>query len=390
MKKKTIYLHVGTTKTGSTSIQAVLKKHSELLSRKDFSVYTPKRSPRIGDPVQTRKFLKIMRGPAKKGSVEWIETFVDQIRLDPAGKIIFSEECLWELAGRRLNRPLFREFITALQSFSDVKLIVYLRRQDNYLMSAYQQRLRIGRMHGETCCQWAFSFGKMAGADYRDCLEWFLPIIGKDNVSVRVFESGQFVDGSLIQDFLQTVGLNVNDGFLETPSWRNPGLTPFLTELLRCLSASRHTHKLGGALFRELRDGKKESCFRKSGSHAFISPATRCKLIRKYEPGNRWIAKELLGREDGVLFSDPLPSPDKAWQEYRLDKADVRALLEEVDCLSPEQRTQVCRRVLHATRHKPNRLSHFGNMLACTSVRVLRELKARLMATSRGHNKKAC
>jgi hypothetical protein len=49
----------------------------------------------------------------------------------------------------------------------------------------------------------------------------------------------------------------------------------------------------------------------------FAIPAKcRIEILRRCEESNRKVAKELLGREDGVLFREPWPRPDETHQSY--------------------------------------------------------------------------
>jgi hypothetical protein len=353
MKPKIIYLHVGTTKTGSTSIQMLLQENEAILRQKNFAAYTPCRQEQTDHPCRMRglsEYLSLFssRLPTAGKRVEWFGRFLQRLRDEPAERIIISEECLWDVIGSRRKRRRFRSFVNELQTFAEVKILVYLRRQDNYLMSTYQQNLKGGQMGGLTCRQWLrLGLARSGRARYSRCIKWLLPLVGKDNLTVRPFETAQFVQESLLADFLRCVGLDLNDGFSVPEIQRNPGLSPFLAELLRCLGFF-YTEQTAIRPFLWLKWAEGGRFFQKDKEHQFLSPADRRRLMKKHEDGNRWIAKELLGRADGILFYDPLPSENGPWVEYRLNPEEVCGFFKETKGLklSPERRAQMCRQIL--------------------------------------------
>jgi hypothetical protein len=57
-----------------------------------------------------------------------------------------------------------------------------------------------------------------------------------------------------------------------------------------------------------------------------LSPAERADLVVRYSETNAEIAREYMGRDDGVLFRDPLPDPGQPWDQY--DGSSSQALSE--------------------------------------------------------------
>ncbi len=364
LKKKTIYLHVGTTKTGSTSIQMLLKENKEILRQKNFVAYTPCRLQGADCPRRMRglaEYLSLfsLALPTSKKWAGWFDSFLQEIKQEPADHVILSEECLWNTISSWRKRRRFAFLIHELQAFADVKVLVYLRRQDNYLMSAYQQCLKGCQMNGLTCRQWlCWMHDGDARADYSRALKWLLRLMVKENLIVRAFEPEQFFNGSLLADFLHHVGLDIDDGFDIPLKKRNPGLSPFLAEILRCLGFF-YTEKNAIRPFLSLRRKGDERYFNRDREHQFLSPEDRCRLMQEHQAGNRWVAQEFFGRANGVLFYDPLPSADDSWREFQLHEEEVRSFFDEMDDLklSREQRVKMCEQVLSViNRNVPRRV----------------------------------
>jgi len=376
-KKKTIYLHVGTTKTGSTSIQTLLRENQELLRQKGFAAYTPCRLGGADNPYRMRgvaEYLSLFstRLPSSRKRVEWFEHFLVGLKNQTADRIILSEECLWNVIGSRRKRRVFSKLIRELHTFADVKVLVYLRRQDNHLMSAYQQSLKGGRMGGLTCRQYLRMMpdGGLR-ADYGRCLKWLWGRMGKESLIVRVFEPEQFDRGSLLADFLSQVGLDLDDGFHVPEERRNPGISPFLAEIIRCLGFFYAQKTLIRPFLRLkwVEDGR----YRKQGlEHQFLSPADRRRLMETYKAGNQWVARELLGRDDGILFYDPLPPRDDAWDEYQLNEEEVRAFFDEGSPLRlpQEQRQKMCEQVVSVVNGKLSRRTLLVSRLTVCTKRL--------------------
>jgi hypothetical protein len=353
-KKKTIYLHVGTTKTGSTTIQTFLCQNEELFRQRGFDVYTPRRVQAEDDRKRLRTLVHYFgrfssQLPTADSLSGWIRQFLRILEESPAHSLILSEECLWNVIGATRKRVNFKQFICQLQCFAEVKIIVYLRRQDNYLMSGYQQRLKGGKMNGRTCTEWIQRHGVAERLDYRGCLQWLGSLVGQQNLTVRPFEPDQFVEASLISDFLSCVGLLSDEAFKCPIANRNPGLSPFLAEIIRCLSFF-YCDKDYVFPFNELKKSNDARYFNFDRKHRFLSPAKRCEIMHQCADGNEWVARELLGRTDGVLFYEPLPDVNEPWSEYRLCKKEVKCFFDELTHISASQRAEMCRQVLGVCR----------------------------------------
>lgn len=354
MNKKTIYLHVGTTKTGSTTIQMFLRQNGDLFRQRGLDVYTPCRVHDETDQKRLRNLVRYLglwspQLPTARFISAWVQKFLRTLEESSANTLILSEECLWNVIGSSRKRVNFKQFIRQLQCFADVKFVVYLRRQDNFLMSAYQQRLKGGKMNGRTCIEWIRRQGGLERLDYKGCLQWLGALVGQKNLIVRPFETEQFVDHSLISDFLSSIGGPPDEGLKRLAKNRNPGASPFLAEIIRCLSFFYH-EKNDIRPFLRLKRSKDERYFNFDRNHRFLSPSKRCEIINRYADGNEWVARELLGRADGMLFYEPLPDLNEAWSEYRLDEDDVKCFFDGLTCLAEPQREKMCRQVIRVSR----------------------------------------
>jgi hypothetical protein len=356
MTRKTIYFHIGTTKTGSTSIQKFLTRNRQLLQGKGFALYTGQEA----DPAdQLRVVRKNLVGVdvsfATRDPEAWVRTFMDRLEKRTEELIVLTEELVWFALFSMHKKEKFSSFITQLQRIADVKFIVYVRRQDEFFMSSYQECLKYGWASGRTCRQEVYQKNHR-NMRYREPFEWMASLVGLKNIMVRPFETGQFYGGSLVQDFLHCVGLELTGEYEQETLRSNQGLSPFFSEILRCISFFKQGAGDYAALVRYAFDHP-SICLNHSGGHQFLSPRERHQYLRGFEAGNCWVATELLGRADGILFDEPLPALDEPWVDYQIDPEEVRSFFEAADFLTDAKRKRLCRQVLSVCGgRKPLRL----------------------------------
>ena len=121
-----------------------------------------------------------------------------------------------------------------------MRVVAYLRPQDEHLASNYQQVVK----GGETA-----RFAEWAGTDlsptydYHRNLSRWRDHLEPDDLVVRTFEPHAFVGGSLVDDFLDAAGLEVTSADLAPVEHRNESLSAEAVEVLRLLNIHRVEHQ---------------------------------------------------------------------------------------------------------------------------------------------------
>ena len=344
--KKTVYFHIGTMKTGSTSVQEFLLANCELLRNKGVAVITANEE-NPADSLRTIKLATVVRNPTpeeQEQENQWIAQFAGRLEARPERTFILTDECYWFAAADPNRQARFRFFLETLQAVAEVRVIVYFRRQDLFMMSYHQQNQKRGRLNGKTCRDRVFD-NTHDWLHYRAPLEWLIALVGPNNIRVRPFERGQFLGRNLFVDFLRCASLDLTDEFCIPDRPQNPGLPPFLAELMRCLSFFRYSDEERAVLFEaslENQDGRHNV----SAQYPTLSPADRHQLMAQFKEDNRWVAGHMLNRSDGILFKEPLPALDEPWEEYRLNPEEVKSFFREGDFLTESIRNRMCRQVL--------------------------------------------
>ncbi|EOI0600049.1 hypothetical protein ACMF93_000754, partial [Campylobacter jejuni] len=103
--------------------------------------------------------------------------------------------------------------ILRLMGMKNIKIIIYLRPLTDFLASWYSQDIK----HGAYNPDYLDNIGKKEinhMCDYKNLIEMFCNVFGKDNIIVKKFEKKAFFQEDLLKDFIHTLGLNWDQKFI--------------------------------------------------------------------------------------------------------------------------------------------------------------------------------
>ncbi|MCM1497035.1 MAG: hypothetical protein NC124_01055 [Clostridium sp.] len=316
----TIYLHIGTPKTGTTAIQNFCSENQEVLNRQGY--YYPEFVYRYPSASRLRNghflFGCIHREDGLRDTAREEEIFHEGFaELDKAFKtypnIILSDEGLWT-CGFRDGKNVWQKIKEEIgQKQIAVKVIVYLRMQDTFLYSWWSQRVKEG-LKEESRLTWDRMAKELPRIrlDYYDMLEKIADYVGRDNIIVRRFEAERFVGGTIYTDFLDALGLSYSDEYHVTREMRNLSLTRNNTEIKRILNKIPDLDADGNVMFRQLLE--EQSGYQgEEDRYNMFSETERAVFLAQYHEGNVRIAEEYLGEEE--LFS-PHAAKKNKWNPY--------------------------------------------------------------------------
>lgn len=232
-------LHIGTEKTGTTTIQEFLHDNRALLI--SHGVAYP-RTPGLRNHRNLAGYamnIKQVDGfiakhglssPEKKR--RWKAAFKTRLHkeldeLDASvHTVIFSSEHLHSRLWGEAAIGKIKELLSPC--FEEIKILVYLRRQDQLAVSSYSTKLKAGDtpshiLNPKVKCTNQYY-------NYYFLLKKWSSIFGKENINVRLFESGRFYHNDLISDFLMSTGMNENaqwstpESLNEKLSWQSQRL----------------------------------------------------------------------------------------------------------------------------------------------------------------------
>jgi hypothetical protein len=314
--KGKLYIHIGTEKCGTSALQHFFSQNRKILVRYGVDypdcreMFAHHRLPWSLFPQEGRR-SRLAPDDLKDHRQEWLSVLTAFQR--PVA--LLSSEFFFR------RKPQSLHIIRELVSDYDVKIIVYLRRQDNFEDSWYNQRVK-----GTRCTTRRPFTGSRSLTE--TCFNRWVQAFGKENIIVRPYEKSQFYNGSIFADVLHYgPGLVLTDEYVLPKKDPNTRLHPVVLEYKRLVNHLPLTIQEKAMTVLPLRElsGRLQESGRPD--YSVYSPQQRLAMIRCYEPFYRKIARDYLGREDGNLFYDPLPDPKEAWQPYHeLTKEDARSI----------------------------------------------------------------
>ena len=325
---KTLFLHIGLQKTGTTTIQTCLTKNRLLLAENGF-VFPDPSSVRIGlDGFNHGHLTLSLNG-------YWRDTPHQLSREEAWGELrnlYFESDGHLLVSHEGLSTPQIVPhlgFIKQMLGGIYAKVIIYLRRQDIFAQSVYKERLKADGKHGFEESYERGDYRQLL--DFHSILRGWQRCVGKDNVIVRVFEKEQLFKGDVLEDFLHVTGTNEIVGLQRFCQHANPTMSRTILEISRALNSMGVIGTNVSAFKLWLNDVLAEGQFNSFNKHNIINPKSQLAILREYMSGNEKIARDFLGRTDGQLFYESLPDPDEDWQPYTgVPPEDVARMLAEM------------------------------------------------------------
>jgi hypothetical protein len=210
-------------------------------------------------------------------------------------RVLFSDEALYASSDEALRR--LRRF--AGRFARSRRLVLYLRRQDDHLVSRYQQVVKTGetRRLSERA-----ENPDVKTYDYYARLRTWDRLLEPNEFVVRRFERDRFVDGSLYQDFLDAVGIDVRADELTQAETRNESLDAESVEFLRILNILRADDETAASLVKVDRALVRMMAAASTGPTLTLPSPFLDDFMAQWEESNRRVAREYLGDESGQLF----------------------------------------------------------------------------------------
>ncbi len=304
-KKPALYLHIGVHRTGTTSIQDYIHRNQQHFLDEGVLVAFGQ-----GRPYRQAWFIR----NRLKTSEAMGRDILTQIRNKggTASKVIFSEEDICQTTEPKLFAGLSSKF--------DVKVVIFLRRQDQWLESWFQQNIKtqwdpeLAHIGFSAFLRFAEE-NKFHWINYQSLVTNWSKVFGRENILLRVMERSRMPNGP-VHEFLNVVGCD-NLYSRDLDSHKNSSFSPQVSEFIRLLPLDGLQQKQIKAFI--LAAGGKISHSMDDRGVSILSPQQRQEIMGRYFEGNQWVAREYFGREG--LFDDSLSQPHATWPELTSDES---------------------------------------------------------------------
>lgn len=293
--------HIGAGKTGSSAIQRALAFSKQHLADRGIHIAPVDLEP--GGNVGGQQVFALQKirdmdlDQARPMFARKLAALVADIESRGGKQLVFS--------GENLSNPFpWADVIAESTVDHEVEVILYIRRQDSYLLSAWQQwTLKQGIPLGK----WLIGVVGITG-DWRLPIEEWEKIASDGHMIVRLYERNRLVGGDVAQDFFAACGLptdQLNQSIVVNHSY---GIAA--EEL--ALSSSNVFKDAHDSGFFEFLDRYCQDAHLRQPGESRLSFDERQAILGRYRESNQWIRDRYFsgpGHEDlpATLFAPPRP-----------------------------------------------------------------------------------
>jgi hypothetical protein len=203
------------------------------------------------------------------------------------------------LSAENLSNPSgFPTIFEEISEIYDIRIIFYIRRQDDYLISAWQQWY----------CKIYSDFNSWAKADWFRanwelvCRDWE-KVVPLDHMRVRTYESASRADGGILADFASAIGYPEPKALSQPTGVENQSLSDSVTDLATGKkSLFRDIHD--NDFYKMILDLTGNKYVKRKGETA-LPIEDRYQIIASYRQCNEWLCKTFgLAENADRLFPD--------------------------------------------------------------------------------------
>lgn len=318
-----LILHIGAGKTGTSSIQKFLGQNSERLAQEGILVPSHDMTPTGPVSGQHVWYFNSLRkysiDDAREKLENDIRTNIAKAKFTPQ-KVLLSAENL-------SDRNEWQDLFVNLAKEYKITIVFYVRRQDEYLMSAWQQWYV---KHDNDVWAWLLRVVGTLG-NWQNIIEDWAQVVPKENFIIRPYERAQLLNQDVVSDFASLLNLTLE--YLEKSSSAIKENTSFNLGVLKIAEGNK-------SLFENAHDNDFYNFLNKftqnSGKisrQSFITHKQRMAILTQYAASNKWIVDNFINKETApqpTLFKMPRPNDYVVMSNEEIEKQKFNVLLEAI------------------------------------------------------------
>ncbi len=305
-----LFVHIGAGKCGSSAIQQFLVVNARGLA--DAGLLVPGRTL-TADPAGCGQHLQYFEtGIQRPDFGAEVERRLTDLREVATGQkqrtVVISAENL-------INPKGFVDLFKPANDLFDIRIVAYVRRQDDFVISAWQQ-WQI-KQHDDFWDYYATTRGRV---NWFNQLEPWNQNFGRANMIVRRFDREALVGGDVVADFCEIIGADVADHVSTGDANRSlherfhPLVSRHRTELFTSIHDNRFYRFLGEVLG--------DKAFKDYRGSTLLTLAQRRMILADHETSNDRLKAEYFSQlGDRPLFAPPKRADVHHLDEPPMDKA---------------------------------------------------------------------
>jgi hypothetical protein len=199
---KTIILHIGQTKTATTSVQTFLADNRSKLA--GLGVLYPEVPPDHPAKHQHRFLVESLHSAPKHAEAAW-DFLLQTVAESQHPRVLISEEVFWHLhEAQPARRRVALEWMHRKMEGHALRIVVYLRRQDAWVESWHNQLAKtdVSAMSALGLDDFVLAQQQLGMLDYAHILEDWATVFGIENIAVREFRDDLLLHGDAVADFM--------------------------------------------------------------------------------------------------------------------------------------------------------------------------------------------
>ncbi|MCQ8822190.1 hypothetical protein NQT65_18535 [Pseudoalteromonas agarivorans] len=277
--KKTLYIHIGTGKTGTTALQDFFLLNSDKLEESGVK-YAKSGLVKNNHHLLCRNYLRKDEA-IQSDIVANLEALNQEINGSELNTFLISSEYFPGLQPDEIS-----ELATIIEA--RIVPIVYLRRQDEFLESWYAQIVKAYKVNSNIYSLKNRLINEKI-FDYKYLTGCWEKVNAQNEIIVRPYEKDSFYNNNIFDDFINALGLNIDDKFDFPKKDPNPSLKP-------------NQIVLGLEMYDYCSEEQKNIIFTyfegvEDNSKFFLSTEERNEIIDEHNKINNYVAQRYLNKE---------------------------------------------------------------------------------------------
>jgi hypothetical protein len=320
-RHRTALVHIGFVKTGTSSIQSFLNHNREQLLAQgyDFPLFAGIRNQTtlVSYSCNAKRNIDFRRRKnvlTVDQVMRFREEYAQRMERHFAGSTcpvaIFSSEHLSLLLDSQEEVSRLKSLLSRF--FNEIRIVCYIRRQDEAMISLYSTALRVGRTEAEILSEKNY---KTEVLDYSKLVDRWAPVFGRDNIVPHVYGEDTAQYGSVVDHFRETYLPNLKSW--DTPESANSSLNAAAQKFLLQLNKEvPRDHNNDNPLRYDLQ-AQFDSLF--SGAGRLPSSGDADEFMKKFQESNEVVRQAWFADKEQLFGPRKLTLPDVE------DSADLTA-----------------------------------------------------------------